>query len=37
MICLSVCFCPELIEELVGATDLKLGMRVEDGVARNKF
>ena len=28
--------CPELIEELAGATDLKFGMRVENVVTRNK-
>ena len=28
--------CPELIEELAEATDLKFGMRVEDVVTRNK-
>ena len=38
MICLFVCLsvCPELIEELTGATDLKFGTRVEHVVARNK-
>ena len=29
-------FCPELIEELAGATDLKFGMHVEHVVPRNK-
>ena len=38
MIFLFVCLfvCPELIEELVGATDLKFGMHVEHVVSRNK-
>ena len=34
ILCLSVC--PELIEELAGATDLKFGMNVEHVVSRNK-
>ena len=29
-------FCPELIEELAGATDLKFGMHVDHVVSRNK-
>ena len=33
-VCLFVC--PELIEELAGATDLKFGKCVEDAVTRNK-
>ena len=33
--CLFVC--PELIEELAGATDLKFGMLVEHVVSRNKI
>ena len=34
--CLFVCL-SELIEELVRATDLKFGMRVEYILSRNKF
>ena len=34
--CLFVCYA-KLIEELARATELKIGMHVEDVVVRNKF
>ena len=36
MIFFSFFVCPELIEELAGATDLKFGMHVDHVVSRNK-